>query len=214
MSVIKAFGNIINGLFGENVVQGLKTVMTSNILANDLEKVAVGHKLNNDAASIITQAVGLASKEGSGIEEEMIKKMRTAATGKGMTATNFLFDDEGSRIIQDLSDTNETFGKAIDTFKKKYFKDGIMIPDDNQLLSNAEILTGSADGKISAFTRASGFFHDPTTIPGGSDTYGSLRTKAVLGGYAAGAVGTRFLSGGDLTHNSRGENDIAGIPFF
>ena len=34
-----------------------------------------------------------------------------------------------------------------------------------------------------------------------------------IGAYAAGAVGLRVLSGGNLTHNNTGERDIAGIPF-
>lgn len=34
-----------------------------------------------------------------------------------------------------------------------------------------------------------------------------------IGTYAAGAVGLRVLSGGNLTHNNTGERDIAGIPF-
>lgn len=43
---------------------------------------------------------------------------------------------------------------------------------------------------------------------------GGMRAKAVGGAAMGGAVGLRFLQGGDLTHNARGENDIAGIPFF
>ena len=47
----------------------------------------------------------------------------------------------------------------------------------------------------------------------GDKTYGKTRVKAAVGAYAAGAVGTRYLSGGSLTSNAQGERDIAGIPF-
>jgi hypothetical protein len=36
---------------------------------------------------------------------------------------------------------------------------------------------------------------------------------ARMGTYAAGSVGLRVISGGNLTHNNTGERDIAGIPF-
>lgn len=39
------------------------------------------------------------------------------------------------------------------------------------------------------------------------------KKAARMGTYAAGAVGLRVLSGGNLTHNNTGERDIAGIPF-
>lgn len=39
------------------------------------------------------------------------------------------------------------------------------------------------------------------------------RITAAAGGYAAVAVGGRYLSGGTLTRDSYGRNDIAGVPF-
>lgn len=44
---------------------------------------------------------------------------------------------------------------------------------------------------------------------------GTLATRAgvTAGVYGAGAVGLRYASGGNLTTNSNGESDIAGIPF-
>lgn len=47
----------------------------------------------------------------------------------------------------------------------------------------------------------------------GDETYGKVRRRTALGVGAAAAVGTRYLSGGNITTNSMGERDIAGIPF-
>lgn len=47
----------------------------------------------------------------------------------------------------------------------------------------------------------------------GDKTYGSTRVKTAIGAYAAGAIGGRYASGGNLTSNAQGERDIAGIPF-
>lgn len=59
--------------------------------------------------------------------------------------------------------------------------------------------------KMGYFRFAQGYF--------GDKTHGSTRVKTAIGAYAAGAVGTRYLSGGNLTSNAQGERDIAGIPF-
>lgn len=40
-----------------------------------------------------------------------------------------------------------------------------------------------------------------------------VRLGTSTGAYAVGALGTRFLSGGTITRNDKGERDIAGIPF-
>lgn len=51
----------------------------------------------------------------------------------------------------------------------------------------------------------SGFLNDPE--------YGASRTKGIIGGYAVGSIGLRYLSGGNINTNANGERDIAGIPF-
>lgn len=47
----------------------------------------------------------------------------------------------------------------------------------------------------------------------GDSTYGSTRIKTAVGAGAAAVIGTRYLSGGNLTSNAQGERDIVGIPF-
>lgn len=41
----------------------------------------------------------------------------------------------------------------------------------------------------------------------------NTRIKTAVAGYAAASVGGRYLSGGTLTRDSYGRNDIAGVPF-
>jgi hypothetical protein len=45
---------------------------------------------------------------------------------------------------------------------------------------------------------------------------GKQKQRMIAGAaaYAAGSVGVRLLDGGSLTRNSKGEKDIAGVPFF
>lgn len=47
----------------------------------------------------------------------------------------------------------------------------------------------------------------------GDVDYGSTRMQVAGGAYAVGAVGMRYLSGGNLTTAPNGEKNIAGIPF-
>lgn len=58
---------------------------------------------------------------------------------------------------------------------------------------------------IGYYNMAKGYF--------GDETYGKTRIKTAVGVGAATAVGVRYLSGGNLTTNTQGERDIAGIPF-
>ena len=72
-------------------------------------------------------------------------------------------------------------------------------------LTGSEMYKAVTGKNLGFINTAVGYFSDPT--------YGAGRLKAGLGAYAIGAIGMRYLSGGDLTHNARGERDIAGIPF-
>ncbi len=42
---------------------------------------------------------------------------------------------------------------------------------------------------------------------------GAMRTGLAVGAYAGANAGLRYMSGGGITYNNRGERDIAGIPF-
>lgn len=77
--------------------------------------------------------------------------------------------------------------------------------------------TARATGNVEEF-----FGRKPGTGPGigatlsgyfGDEVYGGTRTAVTLGGTAAGAVGMRYLSGGNLTTDAQGQRNIAGIPF-
>ena len=70
---------------------------------------------------------------------------------------------------------------------------------------NAAMKEVTGKDKMGYINFAKGYF--------GDKQYGGTRIKTVLGAGAATAVGVRYLSGGNLTTNTQGERDIAGIPF-
>ena len=52
-------------------------------------------------------------------------------------------------------------------------------------------------------------YYNPAANPGISKGQMALRYGVTAGAVGAGAIGARYASGGDLTHNSKGEKDIA-----
>lgn len=98
---------------------------------------------------------------------------------------------------------NEKFAKALENYAPA--KEAFEAYQSNGSAAkyfNKEAL--DSDG-IGIKNTLKGYFKDPEV--------GATRTKATIGAAATGAVGVRYLSGGNLTTNAQGERDIAGIPF-
>lgn len=100
-----------------------------------------------------------------------------------------------------LKDTDATkFADAIASYKKHTGPNAVLSGSDFQSFIGRE----GKDG-LGAFNTARGYF--------GDEEFGKARRNVALVGGAGVAVGARVLSGGNLTTNSLGEKDIAGIPF-
>lgn len=104
----------------------------------------------------------------------------------------------------DTAGADKAFADSISKFKSEGM--GALYHKFNTGAISAEEALGRKVGEgLGVKGTLSGFFGDAE--------YGSTRLKTTIGAGVAGAIGARYLSGGDLTHNSRGERDIAGIPF-
>lgn len=117
----------------------------------------------------------------------------------------------GGHTIQD-----ETFTEAIkqyaekaDDFEKVFSmnKKGKLKANKDVTASDVNQFLGKEGDELGFWTKYSGFVHD--------EKYGTSRVVgAAAAMYGGGALTVRHLSGGNLTTNSRGEKDIAGIPLF
>ncbi len=156
-----------------------------------------GYIYSDDAMKEIEEMAGKESRE------DIISALRgTLSSFKntgGITGdkrTNPMDNDTYKKMIEDyLSKEPGTSGARYDA----YFTGG-------KTKKAASEYLGHKNGTFTIGESLEGYFGDPT--------YGDMRVKAGLAAYGGVALGARFLSGGDLTHNSRGENDIVGIPFF
>lgn len=171
----------------------------------------INHKFNKMAGGIVDQAVQL-DKSGAVRKAADTAIEEADKAGKKLTQSQ-LWDNVknsvGDDLIQGLGKDNEVFGKAIEEYTNKgKLRTSVMdssLSNADRLAAASEFL-GNKDGKIGSGNLVAGFFEN--------EQYGKTRKAVVGGAVVGGAVGMRYLSGGNLTTNSRGEHDIAGVPFF
>lgn len=193
----EAFGNMsrafdgitAKGLENTGALNRIGGVAKSLLRAGGAKEVASALNLQDvgdDAAKAVSDEIARLSKTKTGVG-----KIYGAAKKIAADPGSFGLDDEAIKSFTDMSKKYETFRSAT-TVKAR-----------DQALGELFGRTGKEGAGLGAVT--SGFFGDPEL--------GSARKLIVGGIYGGGALGLRTLSGGDLTHNARGENDIAGIPF-
>ena len=165
----------------------------------------------NAAKDIINQAIK-ADRVGADFKD--VAQSISKAINKGDMSGTYKIGDKdlgiGDAINSLIWDGINTNGadKAFADSISKFQSEGMGALYDSfrkGQISAGEALGRKAGEGLGVKGAISGFFGDAD--------YGSTRIKAAIGAGAVGAIGTRYLSGGDLTHNSRGEKDIAGIPF-
>lgn len=119
---------------------------------------------------------------------------------KAMKQEGFGFESFARDIAQRGAGNNasKAYQETLANFNKK-----------SDLFNNGDAVAyfGRKNGSIGWGNTAKGYFFDP------QDGLGKTRMLTTFGGAAAGAVGMRYLSGGNLTTDAQGQRNIAGIPF-
>lgn len=174
--------------------------------------------------SIFKKAFGLLKSDtavGAGI-----KTVREGLESKVKYADEI--DDLFSKYANAMSSKNKNTKLAqetLDELKNKGFKQGDGDVLEELLQFKAKVDGARADMKAfdedplsymrgnmkAGFDYNRGFLKDYYT--NATPAQKKARIGATVGAYAGGALGIRALSGGTLTRNSKGERDIAGIPF-
>ena len=118
--------------------------------------------------------------------------------------------DTSSTITNLLKKNNINLGDEVTSNLIKSYDDSmastLKYAKSDKSLSAAKDFFGIEAGKdFGAWQKAKMMY--------GDSKYGGARLKATAGVVGGVAVGTRLLSGGNLTTNARGERDIVGIPF-
>lgn len=120
--------------------------------------------------------------------EELGKKMETVGDDAEKLA------GLGSKM-ESLESKNKALKDRIKTIGEKGFK-GASVEDKAHMIGQGVLN-----------------YYNPVANPSISKGQMALRYGATAGTVGAAAIGARYANGGDLTHNSKGEKDIAGIPF-
>ena len=163
--------------------------------------------------------MGLTTKAGEGFISSLVDNLSTS------------YGEIASEIAGNYSKSvaRNTKAKALGAVAKhspdiaKKIIDGMSTAPDVQLAKqiNTVVRSGISDKEKFDWIRQQQVKKHGTLL--GNATFAGQVAKAYMfqdgkkaarmGTYAAGAVGLRVLSGGNLTHNNTGERDIAGIPF-
>lgn len=204
MGFFQSVGDVVNAIskWGAGQGSGISKVMRSS-------EQEIAQNLAN------SKLVG----EFNGFGFKANKEIKLAALGENPEKIFKAGDTVYIRNVEDLSQlqqqgfkaarttTDEAELKAIEKYQKliqnyQNFQNGSHTLDNEALraMYNRSDKPGIGYGNL-----AKGYF--------GDEVNGEKRIKTVLGAGAATSVGTRYLSGGNLTTNAQGERDIAGIPF-
>jgi hypothetical protein len=178
--------SISRTIAGDN---GSITKAFSRSALGDLGGSAVRADINSVSKSLVMNA----------LDNKIITREAFEQASK---ANDFNYLNYARSIAQNNQVGNKAYQEAVANFQKK---SALFDDVHNGTITEAEYFGRNANKGIGIKNTAKGYFFDPT--------YGGTRTKATIGAAAAGAVGVRYLSGGNMTTNSLGEKDIAGIPF-
>lgn len=117
------------------------------------------------------------------------------------------YSDAALDTLAEIMQKNNVEGEAFQRFKQSAAAK-VKSTMDNTPLDHIGFKDGlNAEGVRHPLRYAEAYFNNP------DNKIKKQRIATVAGTYAGVAVGARYLSGGNLTHDEYGQKNIAGIPF-
>lgn len=161
-----------------------------NRLAMNVDRIQTSKSIIGKAVDAMSEAQ---QKEWGAIERSITKGVKgTSADVVADKMDDFLSVLTKDEKFMESARKNEAFTKALEEYGKK---------DKSNAL---KYFGREAEGNIRVMDKLNGLTSDPQ--------YGGTRIKTGLAAAGGTALAVRYLSGGNLTTNARGEHDIAGIP--
>ena len=205
-----SFGEFLHGILGENSKAFAKETRSLAVLADNSVQLGMAANAKNFISSIYTSQNTtdyIKALEKAGLDQGISNSLKEASktlSKEGVTQDILENLHFAAKIASENPGIDSTLLKSAgQDFVDAYSKYKTYMAD--QSIENAEKFLGREGKGLGIGNTINAFFKDKQ--------YGGMRFKTGLGAYAIGAIGMRYLSGGDLTHNARGERDIAGIPF-
>jgi hypothetical protein len=206
------FGNVADGAariydgFATVYEKGLKTnaaELAGGIAKGDYMRLVNKSGFNN---AVVAQAHSVAKSQGVALGSEITSAMRAGNFAKAQEMAS-----GNSALSGIISSSQEEVLARRNALKNlmKFDDKGAITGVDGALADTAYSIgrEGSFVDSARYYSKAPmAYFTEP----------GKQKQRMIAGAaaYAAGSVGVRLLDGGSLTRNSKGEKDIAGVPFF
>lgn len=195
--------NILSSQFVKNVIptgEGLRQEVGTYIGSN----AAIKARYIQDELAGAVKRSATVSLNKAGLSTEDIGTV-TSEIAQAMQGTDY--SDAALDTLAEIMQRNSVEGEAFERFKQNASAK-VKSAMDNAPLDHISFRDGlNAEGMKHPLRYAEAYFNNP------DKKIKKQRIAAVAGTYAGVAVGARYLSGGNLTHDEYGQKNIAGIPF-
>lgn len=195
-SGVKKINEIAEGLAGsaywQKVMPGFKQLQ-QEVGESVMRAGKVGNEMSNASSISRAMAQMFMSLQGKTVTEEEVKALSNKISSK----------------LHNEADIEKLFKENAHLFGDKDYSAQLNAVKNRAKYTNATPMGSyknlSTLQKIKEVPKA--YFTNP------DKNIRNTRIKTAVGAYAGAAIGSRYLSGGSLTKDAYGRNDIAGIPF-
>lgn len=194
--------DVLDSVVSSDFIRRLKPTMDE--LNNTMAQMAQKDKLWKVTQTMTGAADANIQENLNGIVPQLVESFNLQNSdfqkiAQGITQNNV---EESFQRLHTIAGDNAVLNKKIDYMRKQV----------DSAISNADAISGNnvkdAVGTINyAINIPKAYFGHP------DKQVRSTRINTAIGAYAAATVGTRIMSGGNLTTDSYGRKDIAGVPF-
>lgn len=193
--------DILDSVVSSDFIRRLKPTM--NELNNTMAQMAQKDKIWHITQTMTGSANANIQENLNGIVPQLVQSFNLGddftKVAKGTTQSNV---EESFEKLHAMANGNATLDKKIDYMRKQV----------DEAIKNAGSISGDTVKDTVGTINYVG--NIPKAYFGHPDKQvRSTRINTAIGAYAAATVGTRIMSGGNLTTDSYGRKDIAGVPF-
>lgn len=200
-SVGQKVGDVLDSVVSSDFIRKLKPTMDE--LNNTMAKMAQKDKIWHITQTMTGSANANIQENLDGIVPQLVQSFNLGddftKVAKGITQGNV---DESFQKLHAMANGNAALDKKIDYMRKQVDS---AIKDAGSISGSTVKDTIGTINYIGNMPKA--YFGHP------DEQIRKARINTAIGAYAAATLGTRVISGGNLTTDSYGRKDIAGVPF-
>ena len=187
----------------EKIAKGVNQILSNESVQQGLHAVSMAKKLAPGAQKTWGKAMGRGTRQHANkSKEEFLNWLDGANALQDHMENAQRLSERSAKRVESGKMTKE----VADAISQRLTEEGIELAGQTMVHGFNALGSGAKALALGAYDALS-----PLNISKASGGFGGYAKR--VGTYGAAAVGLRYLSGGTLTRNRRGERDIAGIPF-